>query len=175
MPLGGLIDLPHCSLYFLSGELYSQRDAGRKSQRPYVTSPSNIDLSATSSMLIPHSNCRSSCGARGARARCARVDRCAARTRRIILLSRVFENFDEFRPPKLRMRSRFLCGIENLMLDRPPPPPTHLRRPNTIDRPPLLSTTDPTPRESITTGISSGPKMKGASRKMLLKSLDLQI
>lgn len=33
----------------------------RESQRPCATSPSNIDLSATS-MLIPHSNSRSSCG-----------------------------------------------------------------------------------------------------------------
>lgn len=41
-----------------------KRDVGRESQRPCVTSPSNIDLFATTSMLIPHSNSRSSCGAR---------------------------------------------------------------------------------------------------------------
>jgi len=49
--------------YLISRKFYS-RDAERKSQRPYMTSPSNIDLSATSSMLILHSNSRSSCGAR---------------------------------------------------------------------------------------------------------------
>lgn len=46
-----------------------KQDAGRESQRPCVTSPSNIDLFATISMLIPHSSSRSSCGARARFAR----------------------------------------------------------------------------------------------------------
>lgn len=50
-------------LSLLSTRKFTHNDMPDKSQRLCVTSPNNIDLSAITSMLIPHSNLRSSCEA----------------------------------------------------------------------------------------------------------------
>ena len=148
----------------------SQRDAGRESQRPCVTSPSNIDLSATSSMLIPHSNSRSRCGARvrfartGGRARM--VHSMFALTLEILefveLLVQSPRNVRDRVSQTIRWKIRHMTGL-----------PTHLQGPPIQSFPPSPScfharaSETPLQSPSRSTGTSSGPMMKGALRKAL--------
>lgn len=148
-----------------SCKLYSQRGAGRKSQRPFVTSPSNINLSATSSMLIPHSNSRSSCGAQ-ARISPRRENWCAKRNgpqyrayprNCRVTVARLLENVRDYVLYAER-KIWYLTG-----------PSDTLTGPQTIDSPLLhhLSQLSPLCNESIDRDFLSGPKMKGALRKAL--------
>lgn len=141
----------------------SQRDVGRESQRPCVTSPSNIDLSATSSMLIPHSNSRSSCGARARFARAG--DRRTAENGVRPTIALKFAGIARAVAEE-RARSRFADTERKI---RHMTGPRHSygapTLPNTI--PPLSRLHDQGPSPSRLTGTSSGPKMKGTLRKAL--------